>query len=150
MEPILLSTNNWPAGIVSLHFGSTLYVDASTLNLRYPAINLIKQLGQHMLSPNNQVPISNYLAPDRHIGPVPNRHRVRSNSLDSGAPIYIGNVRRTIQLCMLLHRKFMDKNFHSKNSHSKNFQTKNQNIGPKNTLGRARWNSTGQISQINI
>ncbi len=132
MEPILLSINNWPAGIVSLHFGSTLYIDASTSNLRYPTINLIKQLDQHMLSPNSQTPQSSYL--------VSSRQKIRSNSLDSDIPLYVGNVQRTIQLCLFLHKKFINNNF----------QSKTKNIKPKNILGTSRWKSTGQLFKVHI
>jgi len=50
MESVLLDINNWPPGIISLHFGSTLYVDGTNDNLYDTAIcihRLLLQFGLH-------------------------------------------------------------------------------------------------------
>ena len=134
MEPELLSLNNWPAGIVSLHFGSTLYVNASMDSLHRPTFELIKQLGQHHLQPNHPMRSSNYLAPEGQ--------RPRSKSLDSQTKIQLGNFHNVIQRYLFLHKRFL--------SARRNLQTKSFDTRPKNILGRSQWKSTGQLLCVNI
>ena len=53
MEPKLLNMENWPPGIITLQFGSTLYVNASSNNLNSAVININNMLHQYNLSPQN-------------------------------------------------------------------------------------------------
>lgn len=55
MEKYLLNKSNWPGGIISLYFGSTLYIDASSNNLNYSIILIDKRLKQYGLkiTPNS-------------------------------------------------------------------------------------------------
>ena len=48
MEPKLLSMNNWPPGVVSLYFGSTLYING-TNNLNTTVIVINKLLEQYRI-----------------------------------------------------------------------------------------------------
>ena len=54
MEPKLLSMSNWPPGIVSLYFGSTLYINATDSNLNTAVITINKILEKYGLKPNNR------------------------------------------------------------------------------------------------
>ena len=51
MEPCLSSITNWPPGVVSLYFGSTLYINSAKDDLNFPAISLAKMLEQYNLQP---------------------------------------------------------------------------------------------------
>ena len=55
MEPYLLNPINWPAGIVSLYLGSTLYLDASKDDLEESVIFINKYLLKQGLQPNNNI-----------------------------------------------------------------------------------------------
>ena len=55
MEPYLLDPTNWPAGIVSLYLGSTLYLDASKDDLDESVIFINKYLLKQGLQPNNNI-----------------------------------------------------------------------------------------------
>mgnify|MGYP001418125986 CR=1 FL=1 len=52
MEPSLLNVKNWPPGIVSLYFGTTLYIDASKDNLNNAVIHIHEILQKYNLNPN--------------------------------------------------------------------------------------------------
>ena len=132
MEPEMLLLNNWPAGIVSLHFGSTLYVNASMNNLHHPTFELIKQLEQHHLQPIHSIH-SNYLAHENQ--------RPRSKSLDSQTKRQLTNFHNIIQRYLFLQKRFM--------SVQRNLQTKSFDARPRNILGKSRWKSTGQLC-VNI
>jgi len=134
MEPELLSMNNWPAGIVSLHFGSTLYVNASMDCLHRPTFDLIKQLDQHHLQPNIPMHSSNYLGLEKQ----QNLQRLRSKSLDSQTKIHYSNFNNILQRYLFLQKKFM--------SAQRNLQTKSIDTRPRNILGRSQWKSTGQLA----
>ena len=54
MEPCLSSINDWPPGVVSLYFGSTLYVNATNDNLNSAVISINKLLEQYKLNPQNK------------------------------------------------------------------------------------------------
>jgi len=126
MEPTLLSLNNWPAGIVSLYFGSTLYVNASMDNLKRPTIELIKQLGQHHLFSTQPMQLSTRLAPERP----------RSRSLDFQTKIYFGSIHNMINRYI----------FYNPN----NLQSNLFDARHKNVLGRPNWKSTGQLLCVTI
>ena len=53
MESSLLNIKNWPPSIISLYFGSTLYIDASTENYKEIANNINKLLLKYDLIPSN-------------------------------------------------------------------------------------------------
>lgn len=53
MEPELLDKKNYQNGIISLYFGSTLYIDASKDSLICPAKNLSNLLKRYQLTPIN-------------------------------------------------------------------------------------------------
>ena len=59
MEPKLLSMSNWPPGIVSLYFGSTLYINATSDNLNSAVIMINKILEQYGLKPNRNIQFNN-------------------------------------------------------------------------------------------
>jgi len=53
MEPYMLDTSKWPAGVVPLHLGSTLYLDASNDDKYSQCVNeLDKMLRHYSLLPN--------------------------------------------------------------------------------------------------
>ena len=54
MEPCLSSINDWPPGVVSLYFGSTLYINATNDNLNSAVISINKLLEQYKLNPQNK------------------------------------------------------------------------------------------------
>ena len=51
MEPCLSSITNWPPGVVSLYFGSTLYINGAKDDLNFTTISLAKMLEQYKLQP---------------------------------------------------------------------------------------------------
>ena len=53
MEPCLLSISDWPPGVVSLYFGSTLYIDATPDDLENAVIAINKRLRTYNLTPAN-------------------------------------------------------------------------------------------------
>ena len=53
MEPDLLNLSDWPPGIVTLYFGSTLYINASKNDFVDTIININKILLKYNLRPNN-------------------------------------------------------------------------------------------------
>ena len=134
MEPELLSLNNWPPGIVSLHFGSTLYINASTDGLHYPTFELIKQLKQNHLQPNHPMRSLNRIALDQP--------RPRSKSLDHQSKIQLNSFHNVLQRYLFLHRRFL--------SGRCNLQTRSVDTKPKNMLGKSRWKSTGQLQFVTI
>ena len=60
MEPCLYNITDWPPGVVSLYFGSTLYMDATNDNLNNAAININKVLQQFKLQPQEKEPTNLY------------------------------------------------------------------------------------------
>jgi hypothetical protein len=132
MEPELLSLSNWPAGIVPLQLGSTLYVNASMDCLHQPTFELIKQLGQHHLQPNKPMCSSTYLGLEQQ------QQRLRSKSLDSQTKIQFANFHNIAQRYLFLQKRFMSTQH---TSQSRSFDTR-----PRNLLGRSLWKSTGQLA----
>jgi len=59
MEPCLSNISNWPPGIVSLYFGSTLYINASNSDLNVAIANINKLLLKYNLQPKNKNNINN-------------------------------------------------------------------------------------------
>jgi len=53
MEPCLKNIEKWPPGVVSLYFGSTLYINCSDDNLNTNSRKLNKILHQYKLIPNS-------------------------------------------------------------------------------------------------
>ena len=129
MEPEMLSLNNWPAGIVSLYFGSTLYINASKNNLHYSIFELIKQLERYHLQPTYPMHSTNR---DELI-----QRRPRSKSLDSTTKKQLENFNNIIQYYLFLQKRFLSIH-HNMYSRSNNIKI--------NILGRARRNSTGQLT----
>lgn len=129
MEPEMLSLNNWPAGIVSLYFGSTLYINASKNNLHYSIFELIKQLERYHLQPTYPMHSTNR---DELI-----QRRPRSKSLDSTTKKQLENFNNIIQYYLFLQKRFLSIH-HNMYSRSNNIKI--------NILGRTRRNSTGQLT----
>jgi len=59
MEPCLLDMNKWPPGVVSLYFGSTLYMDGSEGNLNNCANEVDILLKKYGLSPHINTQLEN-------------------------------------------------------------------------------------------
>lgn len=56
MEPYMLDTSQWPSGVVPLHLGSTLYLDASNDDVLDKCIDdLNKMLLHYSLTPNKML-----------------------------------------------------------------------------------------------
>ena len=133
MEPELLVLNNWPPGIVSLHFGSTLYINASMNGLHYPTFELIKQLKQNHLHPNHPMRSLNHTVLDQ---------RIRSKSLDHQTKLQMNGFHQIIQRYLFLHKRFL--------SGRRNLHTRSPDTKQKKILGTAKWKSTGQLPSITI
>jgi hypothetical protein len=134
MEPELLALNNWPPGIVSLHFGSTLYINASMNCLYNSTFELNKQLNQYHLHPNHPMHSHNRL--------VLNNQRMRSKSLDNPTKLQSNNFHNIIERYLFLQKKIL--------SGRRNLPTRSLNSRPRNILGKSKWKSTGQLPFINI
>jgi len=130
----LLALNNWPPGIVSLHFGSTLYINASMNCLYNSTFELNKQLNQYHLHPNHPMHSHNRL--------VLNNQRMRSKSLDNPTKLQSNNFHNIIERYLFLQKKIL--------SGRRNLPTRSLNSRPRNILGKSKWKSTGQLPFINI
>jgi hypothetical protein len=139
MEPKLLSMNNWPPGVVSLYFGSTLYING-TNNLNTTVIVINKLLEQYRLHPKN-----------RNINLTNNITASQSNIME-----ILKNINTSLALDKTKTNSTSFRNLFNYLSLNRKFQQKRRQSNPAPSIIRNKYRfskramSTGQLKEISL
>ena len=140
MEPDLLDMTKWPPGVVSLYFGSTLYVDGSKDNLNNTVINIHKILQQHGLKPTN-TNNTNTKTLSELINQVNNILHIEP-SLNNN---YKNKSKRTLLNYLIFNRKIFETNIRRHSNPPVLTKSSNRLYNM-----HRKWKSTGNIQEITI
>ena len=163
MEPCLLDTLNWPAGIVSLYLGSTLYVDASDDNLDKAVESIIKFLYQEGLQPDiNKKSINSKIM--QHRPPPPLSSPLQSSSSHKMLPPLLklpssllptvfksknlDESSNDIPLSKSYTRKYTKKKIELPQRSLSLSDKSDFNLTNRNQFFRHRWHSTSDIKEV--
>jgi hypothetical protein len=144
MEPNLLSIANWPPGVVSLYFGSTLYINATSNNLNNSIILINKLLEQYNLQPKNKLIHYNSaeLSSSNIVAILKN---IEYNLALNKTKITTKTKSKLSSYKNLLNYIFLNKKFEDQ----RRLSEPNKN-NKKFTILSKRWGSTGQLKKVAI
>jgi len=138
MEPDLLNLSDWPPGIVTLYFGSTLYINASKNDFVDTIININKILLKYNLRPNN---IKN--TNTNNIKNT-NTNNIKNTNTNNIKNTNTNNIKNTVKNLLYITR-LLPKTTDNTTRNSFPILSSER---PK--LLHNRWRSTGQLKEINI
>ena len=140
MEPCLSSITNWPPGVVSLYFGSTLYINGAKEDLNFTTISLIKLLEQYNLQP----------AINRSSQAISNQDTSTQNKLKTiNRGVRFTKQDRTLYTQILFNYALFNKKpiIEQRRRRSENMELlKNNKL---HFLSR-KWKSTGQLTAVSL
>ena len=150
MEPCLSSITNWPPGVVSLYFGSTLYINGTKDDLNLTTITLIKMLEQYKLQPV-KTNISLHNIPTQN---TISHNKLISDKLANNLKIINRCVRFTKQDRILYTQTLFNYVLFNKKPLIEQRRRKSENTellkNNKLYLSNRKWKSTGQLKAISI
>ena len=145
MEPCLSSITNWPPGVVSLYFGSTLYINGAKEDLNFTTISLTKMLEQYKLQPAKNISNHDKLNHDKL-----NHDRSTQDKLKTiNRGVRLTKQDRTLYTQILFNYALFNKKplIEQRRRRSENMELLKNN---KLSFLSRKWKSTGQLLAVSI